>query len=126
ALATAAPPLTISNLSARSGKTYQVASNFAANATLYVDRTYTVQGPIPATLQGLTYIRPANDDKDAFPGSASVLSFDINQSATIYVAHDDRLPPPSWLTSSFQNTGIDLASPQRTPATYRVFRRTFP
>ena len=99
-----AGPLVISNLTAASGKNYEVVENGLQNgAMVYIDRSYTYNS-VPALLHGATYIKTANNDKRS--SNASFLSFEVNQDVIVYVAHDDRITPkPSWLTSSFTNTG---------------------
>ena len=73
----------------------------------YVDRTYTFTS-VPLGLAGLDYLRTANGDKGlAGPG---IVSFDVSQDVTVYVAHDDRITSkPGWM-ASFVDTGNDLVS----------------
>ena len=116
-------PLAITGVSARSGKTYRVATNFAAGVLPYVDRSFTVKATVPAALARATYIRTANDDKNASPGSTDFLKFTVNQAATVYVMHDSRIPTPSWLTSQYVDTKLVVST---TDAPFRVFRREVP
>ena len=98
--------LVINNLTVSSGQTYETVQNGLQDGELvYIDRTYT-HSSAPASVQGATYIKTANDDK--LLSGSSFITFDVNQDATVYVAHDDRVTTkPSWMTS-FTNTGDDL------------------
>jgi beta-galactosidase len=77
---------------------------------------------VPAQLQGLDFIQTANDDKNALPGNTDFLSFDVDRDVIVYVAHDDRLQRPAWLTSDFADSGLDLSSGG---GTYSLFSRSF-
>jgi hypothetical protein len=117
--------ISISNISARSGRTYRVGWDLSVGDVSYVDRSYTYASSIPSAVAGLAYIQTANSDKDVYVGSTSFLSFDISTDAVIYVGHDDRLARPSWLTSSFQDTGLNLTSSDGSTK-YSLFKRSFP
>ena len=114
-------PLTISNLTVASGKTYVVpASGLQSGGTVYIDRAYTFT-TVPSSVQGAAYIRTANNDKTAT--TATFLSFMVNQPVSVSVAHDVRLTPkPSWL-STFTDTGANLVT---SDTTLRLFSRSFP
>jgi hypothetical protein len=118
--------LSISNIQANSGRVYQVTSPApAVGTTLYTDRSYKYVNSVPSALSGATYIRTANADKSHSSGSTRFLSFAVNTDVTVYVAHDDRVPRPRWLTDSFQKTSMHLTSDMMsTPFT--VFKRSFP
>ena len=76
-------------------------------ATQYVDRTFTFSA-VPAAYVGLDFLKTANDDKGSsgFPW----ITFDVSQSVTVTVAHDDRFPTkPAWM-GGFLDTGDDLVS----------------
>ncbi len=77
-----------------------------AGKAYYIDRAFTLLD-VPAALQGLTFIRTANNDKsDANP---AFLSFTIDQPANIYVAYDSRVARlPHWLTDHFVSTSYSL------------------
>lgn len=110
----------ISNLTAASGEVYEVVENGLQNGVLaYIDRTFTYSG-VPTWLQGVTYIKTANGDK-ASQGD-QFLSFELNQPATVYVAHDDRYQiKPDWLLE-FQDTGENLT----TDVPFSIFQKVFP
>jgi len=95
--------LVLSNLNVTSGQVYAVVSKGLANgATVYIDRNYGFSG-LPSTVLGASYIKTANDDKNWI--GENFIAFDLNRSATLYLAHDNRiLPKPSWM-SGFISTG---------------------
>jgi len=113
--------LEITNLQVQSGQAYVVVPDGLLNGALtYIDRSYTFT-TIPPTLTNTTYIRPANNDKNST--GSSFMSFDVNQSVTIYVAHDDRITPkPTWL-NSFNNTGDILVT---SDTDFEIYSQTFP
>jgi len=113
-------PLKISNLTVTSGRAYQVIPNgLQPGAKGYIDRAYTYK-TIPTTLNNVTYLQTANDDKNS--SGPSFLSFDVNQSVTVYVAHDIRITPkPAWL-AAFLPTGEALVT---TDTTLNLFSRSF-
>ncbi|WP_242919899.1 kelch repeat-containing protein [Pontibacter liquoris] len=97
----------ISNVAATSGKSYKVA-DLAVGALMYTDRTYKITS-VPSTLTGATLIQTANDDKKST--STSLLSFDLSEAATVYVAYDPRATAlPTWLsgwTKLADKLGVD-------------------
>ncbi|MGB9595778.1 MAG: hypothetical protein ACPL7B_05805, partial [Candidatus Poribacteria bacterium] len=76
----------------------------SVNMVYYVDRAYTIIS-FPNELKDATVIRTGNDDKNS--KGDGFLKFNINQSATVYVAHDSRGEsakggvPPEWLSKNF-------------------------
>ena len=118
-----ATALSITNVVAASGGKYTVVANgLKVGATQYIDRAYKFV-TVPAPVAGLTYIKTANADKDAKPGSTSFLTFDVNQEVTVYVLHDDLVARPAWLTSGFTDANVDVTSEDKK---HSVFQRTFP
>ncbi|MFT2011396.1 malectin domain-containing carbohydrate-binding protein [Pontibacter sp. 13R65] len=86
----------ITNVTSSSGKSYSQAV-LAVGAKVYTDRTYEATR-VPASLNGVSLIQVPNDDKRAT--DASLLSFNLSQSATVYVAYDPRATAlPSWLST---------------------------
>ncbi len=114
-----AEALTISNLSVASGQSYEIINIGLQNGTLvYIDRGYTFSS-VPASLQGATYIKTANNDKAS--SGASFLTFDVDQDVIVYVAHDDCITQkPSWL-SSFSDTGDNLVTTDTTLSIFEGF-----
>jgi len=118
---TLATPVVISNLDPSA---YNVVYDaLAVGQLLYVDRTMTYDS-VPAAYQGETFIQTENDDKDGAPNNS--ITFDINLDCTVYVAMDDRVPRPTWLTSSFTDTGDDLSDNSPDNVTLSLFRKDFP
>jgi hypothetical protein len=98
--------LVISNLVVGSGRSYEVGDDLDNGSVGFIDRGFVYQ-QLPSTLIGSKYIRTANDDKTS--QGDSFLSFDVNQSVTVYVAHDDRYSlKPTWL-QAFVDTGDDTS-----------------
>jgi hypothetical protein len=117
--------LTISNVEADSGEPYSISDGLDNGDRFYIDRSYTYR-LVPPSLEGLSYIRTANDDKNAEPGSSSFLTFDISADAIVYVAHDDRLARPEWLLSGFADTGLDVDASDAPSQSYSIFMSPFP
>ncbi|MCG7850591.1 MAG: Ig domain-containing protein [ANME-2 cluster archaeon] len=110
--------LTITNITAASGKNY-VFDLLDTGKLQYIDRSYTFSS-VPYSYAGLKYIKTANDDKASTVDS--FLEFDVNRDVTVYVAHDDRLSPkPSWL-AFFTDTGDNIASEG---GTFSLYARDF-
>lgn len=120
-LTTCSSVLSISNLTVASGKAYEVVENGLADGVLvYIDRSITYSSLL-ASLEGATYIKTANDDK--LSQDDQLLSFEVNQSVTVYVAHDNRYQiKPDWLLQ-FEDTGEDLTT---TDTSFSIFQKVFP
>jgi hypothetical protein len=112
--------LVISNIAAATGKAY-VQGTLAAGKLFYIDRTYKFTS-VPASYNGLNYIKTATDDR--YDTRSNFLQFDVNQDVTVYVAYDDRISTkPSWL-SSFTDTGDNLV--RDGSVTFSIYARTYP
>jgi uncharacterized repeat protein (TIGR02543 family) len=86
----------ITNISATSGRTYAL-SQLIESTTIYTDRGYQATA-VPGFLNNASFIRTANDDKSS--KTTSLLSFNLTQSATVYVGYDPRAATlPAWLSS---------------------------
>jgi hypothetical protein len=98
--------LEILNLSAVSGKNYEViSSGVQIGDFVYVDRKYTIQG-LPAFLENAIYVQTPNNDKRS--GGNDFLSFLTTKDVVVYVAHDYRIDPkPDWL-ADFSSTGTQV------------------
>jgi len=87
-----------------------------------VDSIATIQ-TIPAVLSNAVWLNTAQ--ADVSNASASFVSFDVDRSATIYVAYDaDATVLPDWLnpaTSGFSATGLSI---QTTQTGYTVYSRS--
>lgn len=97
----------ITNIKATSGRTY-ILSKLGVDTTVYTDRTYQVTG-VPTDLKGAPFIKTPNADK--YNTSSALLSFNINQAATVYVTYDPRATAlPQWLSGwqkSAETVGIN-------------------
>ncbi|MFQ5963712.1 MAG: fibronectin type III domain-containing protein [Candidatus Scalinduaceae bacterium] len=113
--------LIISNLTVVNGKIYEVVEDGLQNGALaYIDRSFTYS-TVPASVQGTTYIKTANNDKSST--GTSFFTFDVNQDVTVLVAHDNRITPkPSWM-SPFTDTGEDIVT---TDTALSLFAKDFP
>ncbi|MEP6595153.1 MAG: choice-of-anchor D domain-containing protein [Ginsengibacter sp.] len=86
----------ISNTTATSGRSY-VAGQLVVGTAVYSDRTYQATS-VPVSLNNAPFIKTPNDDKSST--ATSLLSFNLCQSATVYVAYDPRAASlPSWLST---------------------------
>jgi hypothetical protein len=100
---------------------WSVQPNLQDGDVLYSDRTYTLNAA-PAQVIGDAWIRDANGSK-AYTGSPLV-TFTINQQATVYVGMDTRAGRPSWLDATWTDTGTTESGTG--PVTYELFAKTFP
>ncbi|MEO6456585.1 MAG: choice-of-anchor D domain-containing protein, partial [Ginsengibacter sp.] len=91
-----ASPALIANVTATTGHSY-ILSKINVDTVIYTDRVYKTTS-LPAFLNNAPFIKTPNDDKAN--NSTSILSFDLTQSATAYVAYDPRATVlPAWLNS---------------------------
>ncbi len=85
----------ISNIQATSGNPYTL-SQLAVGTTVYTDRTYQITS-VPTDLSKMPFIKTPNDDKKLTTTTA--LSFNLSQSATVYVGYDPMATAlPAWLS----------------------------
>jgi len=110
--------LNISNLYVASGKSYEVVEGLPDGNACYIDRSYKYRN-VPDFLKGAVYIKTANNDKKNM--ADPFLSFDVNTDVTVYVAFDNRVSTPFWL-SDFSDTGYDL----RTDVWFSIYAKDFP
>ena len=121
------PAVTISNLAVSDGGNsadWSVQSNLQSGNTAYGDRTYT-WSTVPAAVAGGRWIRTANDSK-GYTGTPLV-SFSISAAADVYVALDNRSPLPSWVDSSWVDSGADLTQAESGTVSrgFSLFRKRF-
>src|ERR1700722_12758342 len=92
------------------GKTYRLAPGLdVLRQPQYVDRAAAGLVAMPPALRGQTFIRTADGDRAADAGSSDLLSFEVAQSSTVYIAHDVRITAkPRWLIANFMDTGLQL------------------
>jgi len=110
-------PLAITNTS----KANYVWDMLASSNLAYSDRSTITFTSIPAAYMGLHNLQTKNDDKGAT--GSTFLTFDVNQSVTVYVGYDTRIPTkPAWL-STWTDTGDDVVT---NDTTLRLFSKSFP
>src|SRR5262249_25751259 len=98
-------------------------TNLQVGAVQYGDRGYTVAS-VPAGLVGAAWIRSAMGSK-AFTGTPLV-TFTINQAATVYVALDTRLAKPAWIDGTWTPTGLTLTDNQGAGSnTFGLYSKVF-
>lgn len=119
--------LTISQLviaDTTNAKNYSLQTNMQQGNILYGDRTYTLK-TLPIIFNGSQWIRTANSSKTWNAGK-TLMSFTINQTATISVAVDARLNKPSWMDTSWINTGLNLQDNENHTMTFHIYQKSFP
>jgi hypothetical protein len=104
---------------------WSLQTNLAAGNVQYGDRSYTLVS-IPPGLLGSSWIKTANVSR-AYIGNP-IVTFTINQPATVYVAMDTRLTTlPSWIDGSWSNTGLTLTDNQSAGHdTFNIYSKSFP
>jgi beta-galactosidase len=71
----------------------------------YVDADSPFAG-LPAPLTGADWVQAANTD--SLYHAVDLMQVEVTGGATLFIAHDDRLPRPPWLTDQYQPTGLTL------------------
>ena len=111
----------VSNVAVSSGRKYNLAE-LTSGEKMYTDRTYQITA-VPASLLNASFIQPANDDKRST--STSLLSFDLSQQSTVYVAYDPRgTALPSWL-SGWQKLTDKLGVDDSQISSMNLYSKTF-
>jgi len=111
----------ITNIAAASGRSYKLAE-LTAGEKMYTDRSYQIT-KVPAFLQYASFIQPANDDK--WSTSTSLLSFELSEKATVYVAYDPRgTTLPNWL-SGWQKLTDRLGVADSKISSMNLYSKTF-
>ncbi|TWU38828.1 FecR protein [Novipirellula aureliae] len=86
-----------------------VQAGLREDSQAFVDRNHEWNGlsedGMPAELIGADYVMPFNDDKFA---DNLVVRVAIARPATVYIFFCDNTPAPDWLTTRFEDTGLDL------------------
>ena len=83
----------------------RVSTGAAESFPIYVDSGDNFT-KLPAQLIGSDYIQAAVADR-AY-SAVDLMEFAVPAGATTYIAHDDRLPRPTWLTQQFQPTPFKI------------------
>jgi len=121
------PAVTVSNLQVSDGANsanWSVQSNLQAGNLSFGDRTFTFTA-VPAVVAGGNWIRTANTSK-AYTGNP-LATFAISAAADVYIALDNRAPLPSWVDSSWVDTGADLTMAESATVSrgFSLFRKRF-
>lgn len=96
----------ITQVSAKSGKKYQVAK-LDSGVKAYIDRGYRVTS-VPAYLKGASFVQSAMDDKKNI--SDTFLTLFVKKPSIIYIGYDSRAASlPGWL-STFTKTGDSIGT----------------
>ncbi|SEQ45974.1 G8 domain-containing protein [Natrinema salaciae] len=74
---------------------------------------------VPGTYAGLEYVRPEREDHQG--ERRSFLGLELTAPATVYVAYDDEVDPPTWL-ADWTDTGDTLGTDD---GTRRIYAREF-
>jgi hypothetical protein len=124
---TATPGQLVSNLLANdtvNAAAWSIATNLQVGNQLYGDRTFTI-ATVPTQLLGSWLIRTANSSKSFT--TSPLVSFTLNQAATVYVALDVRITTiPSWI-AAWTDTGENLTSNGLSGIeTFRIYAKQFP
>ena len=88
----------------------------------YGDRAYTLTS-VPTALLGSAWLRTANLSR-SYTGTP-IATFNINQTANVYVAIDDRTAAPAWM-AGWTNTGLKLVNNEAAPKSFTLFQKQFP
>ena len=72
----------------------------------YIDRDFTITN-IPDDLEGLIWMKTANDDQ--YNATSSLLEFRLDKATRVYVAYDHRATSvPAWLSSQFAKSSYTI------------------
>jgi lysophospholipase L1-like esterase len=88
----------------------------------YIDESDTLEN-VPVDVAHGVWIMTAN--ADATNTSTSIISFDLDRSATVYVAYDGRAGTtlPGWLSSFYADTGLDI---ETSAGSFDLFSLSYP
>ncbi len=85
-----------------------IGGGFTEDCRAYVDRFHEWNGldsqGIPRFLRGGDYVMTFNDDKIR----QIQVALEVTRPVHLYVLMDDRVSPPDWLTTDFNDTGWDI------------------
>lgn len=118
--------LAISNLTVfdtANASKYSLQKNMQIGNILYGDRTYTI-ATLSASLAGSLWVRTANNSK-TWNAGAILMSFTINNPATVSVAVDKRLPKPTWMDATWTLTNLKLSDYEGHYMSFAVFQKTY-
>ena len=73
------------------------------NAYVNIDSPFAA---LPAALRGGDWVQA--DNRDALYSAIDLMELAVAGNSVVYLAHDNRLPRPAWLTKQFQPAGLTL------------------
>jgi beta-galactosidase len=73
------------------------------NAYVNIDSPFTA---LPAILIGADWVQA--DNRDALYSAVDLMELAVANHATVWIAHDHRLPPPNWLTIQFKSVSLTM------------------
>jgi hypothetical protein len=91
--------VTTSSVSEINPQNYEVSKLIEGNK-YYIDRDYVLDS-IPDEFEGYYMIKTANNDKAAV---GLDFHFNLCSRADLYIAYDQRISPPDWLTNNYNKT----------------------
>jgi predicted alpha-1,6-mannanase (GH76 family) len=103
---------------------WSVQANLKTGNLAYGDRAYTYTN-VPAVVAGGTWIRTANTSKN-YKGNP-VATFTVSAPADVYISLDNRSARPSWVDTSWTDTGADLTQAENatTSRTFSLYKKRF-
>ena len=82
----------------------EIAARDGKNAYVNIDSPFTA---LPDMLQGADWVQV--DNRDALYSAVDLMEIAVTGNTVVWVAHDNRVPRPVWLTKQFQPTGETIA-----------------
>ncbi len=73
------------------------------NAYVNIDSPFTA---LPGVLTGADWVQ--TDNRDALYSAVDLMELAVANQATVWIAHDHRLPPPNWLTKQFKPANLTM------------------
>jgi hypothetical protein len=101
---------------------WSIQSGLAVGNDQYGDRAYTLS-VVPSTIANATWIRTANASK-AYAGT-TVATFTVTGNDDVYIAFNDLTTTPTWLSSIYTDSGMNLVNSEATPKTFSLFKHSF-
>jgi mannan endo-1,4-beta-mannosidase len=90
----------------------------SVTSLMYVDRSYAFSD-LPDYLKGAEYIVWQNNLKSHF--AEVLLSFTLRESGNLFIAHDNRLAKPGWLSDKLVKSGLIIPVPDSEFSLYTGF-----
>ncbi|KRB23062.1 PQQ-dependent sugar dehydrogenase [Rhizobacter sp. Root16D2] len=122
--ATTPPVAVVGNLLVSDGSNsaaWSILANLQVGNTVYGDRAFTVAS-LPAAVTGGSWVRTANASK-SYTGTP-LATFSLSAAADVYLAFDNRGALPSWVDSSWVDTGSDLTTSEGgTARAFSIFKK---